>query len=1483
MFPPSKKPPQLPKASSDHVPGDSPQPFRSPVNQQRGISPHAAISAQQPRGVSPSYGSSSAPQQRGVSPLYTAASASPQLYAMSSPTNAPSGSLTPLSGPMSSPTPPPVMPPAYIAQQTYSSPYLYTPQYSGQKAVHQAPVHHASVISRSYPAAAAAATNPSSPPQATQPASVTQTPVHSKTTSLHLQAPPGDYTLQYSSPTPSPTPSERGATEYPATETPTTEYEDDEPDLPVDPTDMLARLCSKEKIKADDLAFWKRVMDGTEWAFYETHSDQVQTLLQQYCKSFVRNAAKSRNFHAMLLVICRHLENYSQTLHGLAGGGENASNPPNHLAVPQANAASQGGSSNVNASGAVPPSTLSKDHPWITQLLYFLRLMIQYILSHLTYDETLLFFQHLAIPDLASKPGTPKHPSTASASMYASEGNWSSDKPMPAENTLSPPQMKHHTINLNPNSRRSSVNSQVDILTRFVCAIVNQLEVFGDVGLNAIMASGKAVQTSGPARGSFSASSPTLSAASSPTHKTSQPLVDLHLELLNTFFVMLSTQMYLPLSTEYEQVFLDRLMYCCKPPMLNSIQGFMTSLVTNFTEVLPADWANTLARKQQAEKPKSFFSKITSSLTNLLYFPVWAVRYLFTIPPNHPLMDRSTLLIELLVYQNNDNDFRSAIRKLRNADKPRPPQMLTTSGAGATNNHATASSLSPPNPASLSMLEEDLSQNTVMQNLELGAVSFDKLYYALCSTLLSEHVNLFLYSLIHENTSFRMYLLRQHQHDLDYLLMPMLEILYREVDISKHHVYMIINIWILLTQQQGFDLIIKSIRIKEVPFFKEVVLKDLTLTQVMQIVLLRTLQLNLRTKLKEPHIFNNCIPEDHQLLTDQGFLFLHEVQAAVKSATPLRVACYDKSAAQLQYRAIQPEDLVVKDGAHQMVDIASKQQGVNSNHVDVSVTADHDLFVRFRSDDKRSATGFHKVPAGELVKQAEGTQFQMLSAATGGVETDALSREQLRSMVKGLQKASGSADGESDAIFTSSVASRDQLMITLLHAGYSAHFVRTEGTNDGWTVRYSDASHATEPVMAVDRDVTTRFYTGRVWCVNVPHDDHLIVVRRVTSLSTDGVVEEASQPVIIGNCLAAFCNLTITALLGPTGTTPASTPTNSPPPTPPTASAPQLPGMTSPPMTLHPQVAFRLTRVLCILSRKFLVLQVHHEQQITDHNARLEKLIQEGRDTEDGLTEEEEKEEVELEEVAEELGTCMEFIQLLLEVVNHSIVHTRPESSPLLPPSQLANLNASGVPVGFQSSLSTNAHLLYNLIHSQEYFLQLLPYEDLYEKHLIRNITNTLVFYQTASGVQIQTGEAGQRSTAGGKNFTGFGGGGKTDKEVTQAVAQLQKAIHATPLGSASPHSPKASHPSMPDFHSSALIERGPFTYHEQENSQDFFVPYIFQLLQTMNILPKMYAPGESAATVALTTANASGALGDVNGQWEKPLWGSVVVFAAVC
>lgn len=1072
------------------------------------------------------------------------------------------------------------------------------------------------------------------------------------------------------------------------------EEEEEEAAVQFDPSDLLGRLVSIQRIRADDTSFWSRCMEGMEWAFQWDSSSgsagtapEVQRLVHQYCKSFVATAARSRNLHALLLVICRHLENYSQGMHMLSAAGGAAS--------PHGRSGGGGGvagDAGVAAAGLGSMAALSKDHVWVTQLLFFLRIFMQYLLTNLPYEETLRFFSHLAVPDAASKPATPKAPSSTVAGARGLGGpysggvlgqeQWSSTLTVPGQlrdsRSPSPPSpgggnggrghtpLRHHTINLNPSSRRGSLNPQSDILTRFVCAIANTLEVLADTPLNQSVANAKPPKGSGGGSSAKAASlkaplsSPTSAAAaaaaasaaaagSSPTSsssgKGSQPLSDLHLELLNTLFVLLSTQMYLPLSTAHEQLFLDRLLYCARPPLLNSMQGFVTALVAAFTEILPADDASTALQRARASTNGSgsggtgggpvggaaaagaagapaaagqgFFSKLTSKLTNLLYMPVRAVRSLFAAAPNHPLVERSTLLLELLVYQSSENEFRTAIRALRDAD---PPCLATegSAAAAAAGNGSAASQ--QQHPAATVVVEEDLSLLSPLERLEAGAVSFSRLYYALCATLLSEHTNLFLYTLIHENRAFRQHVLAAHAHDLDALIMPQLEILYREVDISKHHVYMVINIWILLTQHQGFDHAVRAIRVREVPFFKECPLRDLTLSQVMQIVLLRTLQLNLRTKLKEPHIFNNVA--------------------------------------------------------------------------------------------------------------------------------------------------------------------------------------------------------------------------------------------------------------------AAFCNLTITALIGPplSGPTPATSPAGSAATTP--AATPGSSGSSaggasvlSLPLALHPQVSFRLVRVLCILSRKFVVLQVRHEAQVLEHNARVEQLAAEGRDE---LTDDEEREEAALEEVAEELGTCMEFIQLLLEVVNHAIVHALPPPNPLAPPDAARRAAQSLVAAGeYKSSLASNPALLYNLVHSKEYFLQLLPYAHLFEAGLIANIANTVAFYEVAPGVEVPSGTVARAAAAGGGAANHASK--QSEREVERCVAALSKAISHTPMSSA-PHSPSprsgagagAALPpgSCPQFEASALIERGPFTYHEQENSQDFFVPYIYQLAQTMRVLPRMYA-SDGPSPVQAALAAASGAMGDVDADAE--------------
>ena len=175
-----------------------------------------------------------------------------------------------------------------------------------------------------------------------------------------------------------------------------------------------------------------------------------------------------------------------------------------------------------------------------------------------------------------------------------------------------------------------------------------------------------------------------------------------------------------------------------------------------------------------------------------------------------------------------------------------------------------------------------------------------------------------------------------------------------------------------------------------------------------------------------------------------------------------------------------------------------------------------------------------------------------------------LRRDLIRLLVRGLRRADGvwavfEEHSENFIINTSSVSFRDDLIIALLHAGYSAHFEleyqkgeicgynRISGTrvyraeevvgpeeefiaimaqHDSWRVVYSEptsSSGACWPSMR-QQAVTERQWQGQAWCVRVDHPDHLIVAQRAERRG--GRVTKASRPIVVGNCVEVWCDMT---------------------------------------------------------------------------------------------------------------------------------------------------------------------------------------------------------------------------------------------------------------------------------------------------------------------------------------------------------------------
>jgi hypothetical protein len=124
-----------------------------------------------------------------------------------------------------------------------------------------------------------------------------------------------------------------------------------------------------------------------------------------------------------------------------------------------------------------------------------------------------------------------------------------------------------------------------------------------------------------------------------------------------------------------------------------------------------------------------------------------------------------------------------------------------------------------------------------------------------------------------------------------------------------------------------------------------------------------------------------CVPADHEILTERGFMDLAAYQAA---ADRPRVAGYDVTTRQLRFEA--PHSLVTKDGTHQLVELVSA--AAHAAAVSMQVTLDHDLFAQ-------AANGgdYEKVPASTFVApDGERDTLRQLAHAAGGVQQPGDSR-----------------------------------------------------------------------------------------------------------------------------------------------------------------------------------------------------------------------------------------------------------------------------------------------------------------------------------------------------------------------------------------------------------------------------------------------------------------------------------------------------------
>ena len=143
-----------------------------------------------------------------------------------------------------------------------------------------------------------------------------------------------------------------------------------------------------------------------------------------------------------------------------------------------------------------------------------------------------------------------------------------------------------------------------------------------------------------------------------------------------------------------------------------------------------------------------------------------------------------------------------------------------------------------------------------------------------------------------------------------------------------------------------------------------------------------------------------------------------------------------------------------------------------------------------------------------------------------------LPRDLAAAVLDGMRAAcGGTSDNHTHSIRLASSSSSpprlcDDVIRLCIHAGFGSHSVAEEALSDcdkalspTWrhTVVYGDHDDASQPTLQTGRDVRRAVYTGRTWCVTMPHG--FIWVRRTVRDAATGVVTRASRPLVLGNCV----------------------------------------------------------------------------------------------------------------------------------------------------------------------------------------------------------------------------------------------------------------------------------------------------------------------------------------------------------------------------
>ncbi|XP_059098834.1 dymeclin-like isoform X2 [Tigriopus californicus] len=222
-----------------------------------------------------------------------------------------------------------------------------------------------------------------------------------------------------------------------------------------------------------------------------------------------------------------------------------------------------------------------------------------------------------------------------------------------------------------------------------------------------------------------------------------------------------------------------------------------------------------------------------------------------------PLADLSVLLLLLLTNYCTENysvpnPFRRALFSCANiqsdekhVEDNEPGQHVESDDAGS-------------KKKSLAAQEAQEPSDKVDENGQSPAcrTDFSLLFETLCQTMHKEESTLVLYILLHRNSHFRTYLLASS--NIEALMIPILKTLYFAKDSTNHHIYMSLIVLLILSEDDLFSTSVHDIMLKNVEWYAERTLSQISLGGIVILVIIRTIQYNM-LKMRDKYLHSNCL------------------------------------------------------------------------------------------------------------------------------------------------------------------------------------------------------------------------------------------------------------------------------------------------------------------------------------------------------------------------------------------------------------------------------------------------------------------------------------------------------------------------------------------------------------------------------------------------------------------------------------------------